>query len=71
VEQLVREVSIVSSLSHPGIIKHFGWGQARQGAVFAMMEYVEGENLDSWRRSTLPTAVEVVHCGVSVCDALI
>jgi eukaryotic-like serine/threonine-protein kinase len=70
VEQLVREVSIVSSLSHPGIIKHFGWGQARQGAVFAMMEYVEGENLDSWRRSTLPTAVEVVHCGVSVCDAL-
>jgi len=69
-EQLVREVSIVSKLSHPGIIKHFGWGRRRQGAAFIMMERIEGESLDSWRRSSLPTTADVVECGISVCDAL-
>ena len=69
-EQLVREVSIVSKLSHPGIIKHFGWGQGRQGASFAMMEWVDGENLDSWLRSSRPIVSDIVQCGIAVCDAL-
>ncbi|MFT5324261.1 MAG: RNA polymerase sigma factor (sigma-70 family) [Planctomycetaceae bacterium] len=69
-DQLVREVSIVSKLSHPGIIKHFGWGRSRQGAAFTMMEWVDGENLDSWRRSSLPTVSEIVQCGIAICDAL-
>ncbi|MDA0807655.1 MAG: protein kinase [Planctomycetota bacterium] len=69
-DQLVREVSIVSRLSHPGIIKHFGWGRGRQDATFAMMEWVDGENLDSWRRSSTPTVVDIVQCGLAICDAL-
>jgi RNA polymerase sigma factor (sigma-70 family) len=68
--QLVREVSIVSKLSHPGIIKHFGWGRSRQGAAFVMMECIEGESLDSWRQSALPTVSDIVQCGIAVCDAL-
>ena len=69
-EQLVREVSIVSKLSHPGIIKHFGRGRSRQGAAFVMMEWVEGESLGSWRQSSPPTDSEIVQCGIAVCDAL-
>lgn len=68
--QLVREVSVVSKLSHPGIIRHFGWGRSRQGAAFVMMEWIEGESLDSWRQSSLPTVSEIVQCGIEVCDAL-
>ncbi len=69
--QLVREVSIVSKLSHPGIIRHFGWGRSRQGAAFVMMEWVDGKNLDSWRQSSKPPLMDIVQCGLAVCDALL
>lgn len=68
--QLVREVSIVSKLSHPGIVKHYGWGRSRHGAAFVMMEWIEGESLNSWRQSSLPTVSEVIKCGIATCDAL-
>ena len=35
-----------------------------------MMEWVEGENLDSWLRSSPPTVSDIVQCGIAVCDAL-
>lgn len=69
-DQLIQEVSIVSKLSHPGIIQHIGWGKARRGGVFAMMEWVDGEDLESWRQASRPTLAEVVECGVAVCEAL-
>jgi eukaryotic-like serine/threonine-protein kinase len=69
-DQLIREVSIVSKLSHPGIIQHFGWGKARRGGVFTMMEWVEGEDLESWCRDSRPTIAEIIECGIAVGGAL-
>jgi RNA polymerase sigma factor (sigma-70 family) len=69
-DQLIREVAIVSKLSHPGIIQHFGWGRARRGGVFAMMEWVDGEDLDAWRRDSSPATAEILQCGIEVCNAL-
>lgn len=69
-DQLIREVAIVSKLSHPGIIQHFGWGKARRDGVFVMMEWVDGENLESWCRASKRTVTEVIECGVAVGGAL-
>jgi RNA polymerase sigma factor (sigma-70 family) len=49
-EHLIREVSVVSTLTHAGIVRHFGWGNAPRGAVFSVMELVEGTNLETWQR---------------------
>ncbi len=69
-DQLIREVSIVSKLSHSGIIQHFGWGNARRGGVFAMMEWVDGKDLESWYRTSKPPLAEIIECGIAVCGAL-
>ena len=69
-DQLVREVSILSKLTNPGIIQHFGWGKARRGGVFTIMEWVNGENLETWRRASKITLEEIIACGIAVCGAL-
>lgn len=68
-EQLIREVSIVSGLSHPGIVRHHGWGQTDAGAVFAVMEFVDGQDLWSWRQNTTVTLRDLIQCGLGLCEA--
>ncbi|MFP6762704.1 MAG: protein kinase [Planctomycetaceae bacterium] len=67
--QLIREVSIVSSLSHPGIIRHSGWGRTNSGAVFNVMEFVDGGDLETWTRSQ-PSLRDILECGIAICDAV-
>lgn len=69
-EQLIREVSVVTRLSHPGIVRHFGWGRTPRGAVFAVMELIEGTDLLEWGQSSKPSLSNVIECGIQVCDAL-
>lgn len=68
--QLIREVSVVGGLSHPGIVRCSGWGATEHGAVFAVLEWVDGETLEDWRRSFSPSVPDVVQCVISLCDAL-
>ena len=69
-EQLIHEVSVVSTLSHSGIVHHHGWGRTEQGAVFAIMEWVEGSDLYSWRETCELSVAKVLRCGIEICDAL-
>lgn len=69
-QQLINEVKTVSALSHPGIIKHYGWGRTRRGAVFIVMEWIDGEILQEWTRRAQPSISKVVQCGREICDAL-
>jgi RNA polymerase sigma factor (sigma-70 family) len=69
-DQLIREVAVVSALCHPGIIQHFGWGRTGRGAVFAIMEWVDGADLNTWFQSAQPSLADVVRCGIAVCNAL-
>ncbi|MEM6471855.1 MAG: serine/threonine-protein kinase [Planctomycetota bacterium] len=63
-----REVELVSNLSHPGIVPIFDSGLTRDQYFFAM-EYVEGEPLDSLKRSwKMPEYVLSVFA--EVCDAV-
>ena len=74
VEALMREARICAGLHHPNIIDVYGVGQA-DGAVFIVMEYVEGETLASlWKdldflAVKFPKSV-VSDLGVAVAEAL-
>jgi serine/threonine-protein kinase len=45
-ERFIAEASICASLSHPNIVTVHDYGEAANGALFMVMEYVEGETLD-------------------------
>lgn len=68
--RLIRESQMVSSLEHPGIVRHHGWGQTPHGAFFAMMDWVDGPNLSEWRAAERPLLIEVVGCGIAMCAAV-
>lgn len=69
-EQLIREVAIVSSLSHRGVVQHLGWGKTDAGAVFSVMELVDGQDLERWREDNMISARDVIGCGKEVCEAV-
>jgi len=74
VEALMREARICAGLHHPNIIDVYGVGQV-DGAVFIVMEYVEGETLASlWKdldflAVKFPKSV-VCDLGIAVAEAL-
>ena len=74
VEALMREARICAGLHHPNIIDVYGVGQV-DGAVFIVMEYVEGETLASlWKDLDFlgvkfPRSV-VSDLGIAVAEAL-
>ncbi|MGF1510220.1 MAG: protein kinase [Myxococcota bacterium] len=45
-ERFIAEASICARLSHPNIVTVHDYGEAENGALFMVMEYVEGETLD-------------------------
>ena len=69
-EQLIREVSIVSGLSHPGIVKHLGWGKTDAGAVFSVMEFVDGQDLQRWQANNQISKRDILTCGEELCEAV-
>jgi len=69
-QQLLSEVAIVSGLAHQGIVKHFGWGRSLQNAVFAVMEWIDGNDLTAWRQQSDKPIADVIRCGLAVCDAV-
>jgi WD40 repeat protein/predicted Ser/Thr protein kinase len=69
-----REVELAARLDHPGVVRIFGACTLQDGRLGYVMEYVEGQSLDSWaseRRAEghagLRRIVEVV---VQVADAI-
>ena len=69
-DQLIREVSIVSGLSHWGIVQHLGWGKTDAGAVFSVMEFVDGQDLERWRTENTITERDILSCGEELCEAV-
>lgn len=67
---LIDEVATVSALSHPGIVRHFGWGHTSHGAVFSVMEWIDGVNLTDWYKEQQPGIDDVVTCGIAVSEAV-
>ena len=45
IERFEREIDLLASLDHPGIVRHVGHGRTPDGAPFLVMEWMEGEDL--------------------------
>jgi serine/threonine-protein kinase len=68
-ERFRREAKITASLSNPHTVKVFGFDQPADGLPYMVMEYLEGEDLETRlkrvQRLTVPQANEVLR-GLSV-----
>src|SRR5208337_1728758 len=68
-ERFAREAKVISNVSHPHICALFDVGNV-DGTEFLVMEYLEGETLESrLRRGPLPI-MEVLNVGIEIADAL-
>jgi serine/threonine-protein kinase len=68
-ERFAREAKAISSVSHPHICTLYDVGDVN-GTEFLVMEYLEGETLESrLRRGPLPI-MEVLSVGIEIADAL-
>ena len=72
-----REVELVASLKHPGIVTVFDSGVAPDGRLFTAMEYIDGVPLNDYRRIDQAgqrhdlSRRERVELFLRVCDAVI
>ncbi|MEO9131605.1 MAG: serine/threonine-protein kinase, partial [Sphingomonas sp.] len=66
----LRERKLLAKLEHPGIARLIDAGVAEDGRPFMAMEYVDGEQIDSWCRNNkadLDTRLQLFR---EVCDAV-
>ncbi len=68
-ERFRREVQVLSSLHHPGIVAYLGHGCAGD-ELYLVMEWLEGEDLGARLTGALVTVDEAVGVGVQVASAL-
>lgn len=67
------EANVAAKLNHPGITKVFDAGITEyqgQQAHYIVMEYIEGQNLDTWLSHNKPKLTCVVQLFIALCDAL-
>lgn len=69
-DQLLRETHLVSSLTHPNIVQHRGWGATPFGALFVVMDWIDGQTAGAWFQSSRGPIQEILHCGIAMADAL-
>jgi serine/threonine-protein kinase len=70
-QRFEREVRATAGLRHPHVVQIFDFGQAEDGTLYYVMEYLNGESLDDLveRCGRLP-ASRVVHFLEQICAAL-
>ncbi len=66
----LREYEAFSRLQHPHLLSVYGWGRTSHGAVFLVMEWIDGRSLAPWQVELRP-ASEVLRVGCEVASGLI
>ncbi|MBD8524600.1 serine/threonine-protein kinase [Pseudomarimonas arenosa] len=64
------ERQILATLDHPNISRLLDGGTTSDGTPYLVMEYVEGERIDSWCRTRQPTIRQLVTLAIKVCRAV-
>src|SRR4051812_28480568 len=68
-QRFEREARTISSLNHPHICVLHDVG-IEEGTSYLVMEYIEGESLDSrLQKGPLPLK-QALECGIQICEAL-
>ena len=47
IDRFVQEAQVVNAIDHPGIVDVFGFGRLDDGRLYAVMEWLDGEPLDT------------------------
>src|SRR5262249_29692448 len=69
VERFRREVQVLSTLRHPGIVAYLGHGLAG-GELYLVMEWLEGEDLATRLSGADVSVAETLSVGVQIASAL-
>jgi serine/threonine-protein kinase len=71
VSRFRREARAMSQLTHPNTVKVFMFGELEDGALYIIMEFLEGKNLNQTVRSEGPFPMErALPILIAVCGAL-
>jgi DNA-directed RNA polymerase specialized sigma24 family protein len=70
VQSMFDETTRVTALSHPNIIRHFGWGLAPRGGPFIVMEWIDGTDARRWSQNCKPPLQHVIECCTAIADGL-
>ncbi len=67
---LIREHAVLQRLSHPNIIRMYGWGTTPRGAVFLVEECIQGRNLCEWVKTARPASMQIADVVCTVAKAI-
>jgi serine/threonine-protein kinase len=70
VERFLREQKILASLVHPNITRMLDAGLSETGQPYLVMEYVEGDHLDTWCDARTLPIPDRLRLFLRVCDAV-
>lgn len=67
-----REIDLVASLKHPGIVRVYDSGVTEDGRPYLVMEFVQGEPIDEFRggRGASRDLAQTIGLAAQVCDAV-
>ena len=66
-----QEARALAQLRHPGIVGVHDFGQSPEGALYLVMEYLEGIALDEFLKQEAPLRPsEIMELAIQLCDAL-
>jgi serine/threonine-protein kinase len=64
-QRALREITILRSLTNPHVVRTFDCGLRPDGHVYMLMDYLEGQTLNTWHKFDQPLhpaqAVTIVH----------
>jgi eukaryotic-like serine/threonine-protein kinase len=69
-ERFAREVELLSELSHPGIVRYISHGVTPSGKLFLVMEWLDGEALETRLQRGPLTLSEAVTLATRIAEAL-
>jgi non-specific serine/threonine protein kinase/serine/threonine-protein kinase len=69
-ERFRRERRVLAGLDHPAIARLVDSGTTDDGALYFVMEFVDGQPIDDWCRDRQLSVADTIALIVKVCDAL-
>nr|HEX4315028.1 protein kinase [Kofleriaceae bacterium] len=68
--EMGREAELLASIDHPGVVRCFDYGVARDGARFVVMEWITGVDLEAWLAHGRAEVGQVLELARQVATAL-
>lgn len=65
-----REIELVASLKHPGVVAVFDSGRTRDDRQYCVMDLIEGRPLDQWLIESRPPPGDALDLLARICDAV-